>query len=49
MKCRIVTCVHAIMRASGMHFVRDGVVFAWIKADVHGTVHMLVLKLLLLM
>ena len=32
-----------------MHFVRDGVVFAWIKADVHGTVHMLMLKLLLLM
>ena len=32
-----------------MHFVRDGVGFAWIKADVHGTVHMLMMKLLFLM
>ena len=49
MKSRIVACVHAIMRASEMHSVRNGVMRDWINANVNGTVHMLMLKLLLLL
>ena len=49
MTSRIVACVHAIMRASWMHSVRNSMVCAWIKADVNSTVHVLMLKLLLLL
>ena len=41
--------MHAIMRASEMHSVRNGVMRDWINANVNGTVHMLMLKLLLLL
>ena len=37
------------MRASEMHSVRNGVMRDWINANVNGTVHMLMLKLLLLL